>query len=118
MLVLTRKLGEQIVIGDGIRVTVVGIGPGRVKIGVEAPPHVRVDRQEVYQKVQQEQAEQAADVLAVVGRPEVDAVTPTVVLGGDTATRLNPAPAPAAPTASPVPQQGRLLAHRLPRKPR
>lgn len=116
MLVLTRKLGEQIVIGDGIRVTVVGIGPGRVKIGVEAPPHVRVDRQEIYQKVQQEQAEQAADVLAVVGRPEVDMVSPTVVLGGDTSTRLNPAPA--SPPAAPAPQQGRLLAHRLPRKPR
>lgn len=114
MLVLTRKLGEQIVIGDGIRVTVVGVGPGRVKIGVEAPANVRVDRQEIYQKIQSEQAEQAADVLAVVGRPEADATTPTIVLGGDTATRL---PAPAAAPAQ-VPQQGRLLAHRLPRKPR
>ena len=34
MLVLTRKPGEQIVIGNGIRVTVVSVGPGRVKIGV------------------------------------------------------------------------------------
>lgn len=114
MLVLTRKLGEQIVIGDGIRITVVGVGPGRVKIGVEAPANVRVDRQEIYQKIQNEQAEQAADVLAVVGRPEADAAAvPTIVLGSETATRL---PAPAAP--APVPQQGRLLAHRLPRKPR
>lgn len=51
MLVLTRKAGEQIVIGDGVRLTVVGIGPGRVKIGVEAPPDVRIDRAEVHERV-------------------------------------------------------------------
>ena len=50
MLVLTRKIGEQIIIGDNVRVTVVGVGPGRVKIGIEAPPHVSIDRQEVHAK--------------------------------------------------------------------
>lgn len=57
MLVLTRKPGEQIVIGDNIVVTLVSIGNGRVKIGVEAPPTVEVNRQEVHQ---QKQAEKAA----------------------------------------------------------
>jgi carbon storage regulator len=47
MLVLNRKLDERIVIGDSIVVTVVSIGKGRVRLGVEAPPHVRVLRQEL-----------------------------------------------------------------------
>lgn len=50
MLVLTRKPGEQIIIGDNIKVSIVSIGPGRVKIGIEAPPWVEVNRQEVFEK--------------------------------------------------------------------
>jgi len=47
MLVLTRRQGESIVLGDGIRVTIVSVGAGKVRIGVEAPASVRVDRQEL-----------------------------------------------------------------------
>ena len=47
MLVLTRRVGEEIVIGGNIRVTVLDAGVGRVRIGVTAPPDVRVDRQEI-----------------------------------------------------------------------
>lgn len=47
MLVLTRRIGEVIVIDGGIRVTVVGVQGGRVRLGVIAPPAVRVDRDEV-----------------------------------------------------------------------
>ncbi|MBX9625647.1 MAG: carbon storage regulator [Gemmataceae bacterium] len=113
MLVLTRKPGEQIVIGHGIRVTVVSVGPGRVKIGVEAPPEVRVDRAEIHERVL---AEQGVDVLAAVGRAEVDGPSPTVVAAGDTATRLpNPLP-PAAPARHPAVE--RLIGRRLPHKPR
>lgn len=54
MLVLTRRIGESIVIGNDIRVTVVNVGPGRVKVGVEAPSHVRVDRQEVHARIVEE----------------------------------------------------------------
>lgn len=50
MLVLSRKPGEQIVIGDNIRITVVSLGPGRVKVGIEAPGDVRVDRAEIHEK--------------------------------------------------------------------
>jgi|SRR5579883_2441209 len=56
MLVLTRKPGEQIIIGDAIRITVVSIGHGRVKIGVEAPSNVSIDRQEVHDRKAQEAA--------------------------------------------------------------
>lgn len=60
MLVLTRKPGEQIVIAGGIRLTVVEVGPGRVKIGVEAPRDVRVDRAEVHDKIVASAAQEAA----------------------------------------------------------
>lgn len=121
MLVLTRRPGEQIVIGNGIRVTVVSVGPGRVKIGIEAPPDVRIDRQEIHEKIQQEQA---SDVLAAVGRNEgSDEPSPTIVSAGDTVTKLHnriadKLPAP-TPDAVPVPAaEHRLSKYRLPRKPR
>jgi carbon storage regulator len=47
MLVLTRKLGEQIIIDGIITITVVDAGGGKVKIGIDAPPQVRVLRQEL-----------------------------------------------------------------------
>ena len=48
MLVLTRKVGEEIIIDSAIRVTVLGLRGDKVKLGVEAPPDVRVDRAEVH----------------------------------------------------------------------
>jgi carbon storage regulator len=50
MLVLTRRIGEEIVINDNIRVTVVSIEGGKVRLGIAAPPEVRVDRQEVHER--------------------------------------------------------------------
>jgi carbon storage regulator len=53
MLVLTRRPGEQIIINGNIRVTVVATGPGKVRLGIEAPPEVTVDRMEVHQRREQ-----------------------------------------------------------------
>ncbi|HEV3256102.1 MAG TPA: carbon storage regulator [Gemmataceae bacterium] len=50
MLVLTRRIGEQIVIGDTIRVTVTAIQGDRVRLGITAPASVRVDRKEVHDR--------------------------------------------------------------------
>jgi carbon storage regulator len=50
MLVLTRRIGEEIVIDNRIRVTVVSIDGGKVRLGISAPPEVRVDRQEVHER--------------------------------------------------------------------
>lgn len=47
MLVLTRKLNERIVIGDNVRITVVGIRGNHVRIGIEAPPEVTILRDEL-----------------------------------------------------------------------
>jgi carbon storage regulator len=54
MLVLTRKLGEGIVIGDDITITVVELKGGNVRIGIEAPRSKKVHRQEVYDRIVQE----------------------------------------------------------------
>ncbi|HLA39696.1 MAG TPA: carbon storage regulator CsrA [Candidatus Glassbacteria bacterium] len=54
MLILTRKQGESIAIGDDILVTVVEIQGKQVKLGVKAPREVAVHRQEIYEKIQQE----------------------------------------------------------------
>lgn len=88
MLVLTRKPGEQIVIGNNIRITVVGVGPGRVKIGIEAPENVRVDRSEIFEKIQRETHE-SADVLASLTRSLPDDASPTLVCGSDTSVSLH-----------------------------
>jgi carbon storage regulator len=50
MLVLTRRIGEEIIIDNRIRVTIVSIDGGKVRLGIAAPPEVRVDRQEVHER--------------------------------------------------------------------
>ena len=70
MLVLARKPGEEVVIDGHIRVTVIGLQGGRVRIGVTAPPGVRVDRAEVARRIA-ELPPEAADrprELAAAGR--------------------------------------------------
>lgn len=54
MLILTRRVGETIVIGDNVIVTVLGIKGNQVRIGVNAPKDVSVHREEIYQRIQQE----------------------------------------------------------------
>ena len=54
MLILTRKQGESVAIGDDIKVTVVEIQGKQVKLGVKAPREISVHRQEVYEKIQEE----------------------------------------------------------------
>lgn len=54
MLILTRKLGESITIGDDIKVSVLGVRGRQVRLGIEAPSHVVVHREEIYVKVQAE----------------------------------------------------------------
>ena len=54
MLVLTRKLGENIRIGDSVKITVLEVRSGQVKLGIEAPPEVKVHREEIYARIQEE----------------------------------------------------------------
>lgn len=53
MLILTRRIGENIIIGDDIIIRVLDTG-GNVKLGIEAPPDISIHRQEIYEKIQAE----------------------------------------------------------------
>jgi carbon storage regulator len=60
MLVLTRKLGENIRIGDVIKITVLEVRSGQVKLGIDAPPDIKVHREEIYARIQAENRRAAA----------------------------------------------------------
>ena len=54
MLILTRRVGETLMIGDDVTITVLGVKGNQVRIGVNAPKDVAVHREEIYQRIQKE----------------------------------------------------------------
>ena len=54
MLILTRKVGESIMIGESVEVKVLGIRAGQIKIGIEAPKDLKVHREEIYERIRAE----------------------------------------------------------------
>jgi carbon storage regulator len=59
MLILSRKIEEEIKIGDSITIKILGIHEGQVRIGIEAPKDIKVYRSEIYQQIQKENIDAA-----------------------------------------------------------
>lgn len=60
MLVLSRRLGETLIIGDDVKVTVLGISGNQVRLGIAAPKEVSVHREEVYRRIQEEKGDDSS----------------------------------------------------------
>ena len=61
MLILTRRIGEKLVIGDDVIITVLGVKGNQIRIGIDAPPEVQVHREEIYKRILIERAEAAGN---------------------------------------------------------
>lgn len=59
MLILTRRISESVIIGDDVKITVLGIKGNQVRLGIDAPKSVSVHREEIYQRIQGEKGGEA-----------------------------------------------------------
>ena len=57
MLILSRRIGEKLIIGDNVTVTILAVKGNQVRIGIEAPRNVRVDREEIHERILKEEEE-------------------------------------------------------------
>jgi carbon storage regulator len=65
MLILTRRLGESIAIGDDIKITFLDLKGKQLRIGIEAPKHVSVHRNEIYEAIQEQNVQAAASDIQI-----------------------------------------------------
>ena len=66
MLILTRRIGETLIIGDDVNITVLGVKGNQVRLGINAPKDVSVHREEIYLRIQQEKEGTEVQVEEVV----------------------------------------------------
>jgi carbon storage regulator len=67
MLILTRRVGETVVIGNDVTVTVLGVKGNQVRLGVNAPKEITVHREEIYERIKREQADEESQRHHAVG---------------------------------------------------
>ena len=60
MLILTRRVGETVMIGDDVTITVLGVKGNQVRVGINAPKSIAVHREEIYESIKREHAAEAA----------------------------------------------------------
>lgn len=65
MLILTRRVGETVMIGDDVTITVLGVKGNQVRIGIKAPKDTPVHREEIFERIQREKSDEG-HILAVV----------------------------------------------------
>ena len=69
MLILSRRISEKLIIGENVTVTILAVKGNQVRIGIDAPRDVRVDREEVHQRIMQEEEALKNNKLAKVAAP-------------------------------------------------
>jgi len=83
MLILTRRIGEKIVIGEDVTVTVLSVKGIQVRIGIDAPRDVSVNREEIYQRILKEQKSLKKNKWVRIPTPTVQAPTLRLSLKND-----------------------------------
>ncbi len=72
MLILTRRVGETLMIGDSVTVTVLGVKGNQVRIGITAPKDVAVHREEIFQRIQKDDGTAAEVAEGAAGLPKAE----------------------------------------------